>query len=122
MPKIDTLFHSWRGFYYFLFLLALLSAIVAFFLCPETYFHRPPLAFDGRILIQSTAERVTIYETWEEAGLEKALPQLPVTSAEIKAGELKVWGLDIPNRWSRMRAIYPQIFLLLLVRIGGART
>ncbi|KAH7360469.1 major facilitator superfamily transporter [Rhexocercosporidium sp. MPI-PUGE-AT-0058] len=114
VPKIDSVFHTWRGFYYVLFLLALLSSVAAYFLCPETYFHRPPLAFDGRVLVQSTAERVTIYETWAEAGLHKALPEAPVTLAKLRADELKILGLDIPNRWSRMRAIYPQILLLLL--------
>ncbi|KAH9211215.1 major facilitator superfamily transporter [Leptodontidium sp. 2 PMI_412] len=114
VPRIDNLFHSWRGFYYVLFLLALLSSLVAFFLCPETYFHRPALAFDSRVLVQSTAERVMIYENWTEAGVQKALPALPVTMAELRADELKIWGLDIPDRWSRMGAIYPQILLLLL--------
>ncbi|KAG4420806.1 hypothetical protein IFR04_006086 [Cadophora malorum] len=114
VPKVDSTFHTWRGFYHVLFLLALFSFVVAFFLCPETYFHRPPLAFDGRVLVQSTAERVTIYEDWREIGVDKALPALPITLAELKVDELKVWGLDIPNRWKRMGAIYPQILLLLL--------
>ena len=55
-----------------------------------------------------------IYENWTEAGVQKALPALPVTMAELRADELKIWGLDIPDRWSRMGAIYPQILLLLL--------
>ncbi|KAK0113011.1 hypothetical protein ONS95_014721 [Cadophora gregata] len=114
VPKLDSTFHTWRGFYHVLFLLALFSSVVAFFLCPETYFHRPPLAFDGRVLVQSTAERVTIYENWRGVGMDKELPELPLTCAERKVNELKVWGLDIPNRWSRMGAIYPQILLLLL--------
>lgn len=43
-----------------------LILILMFLFVPETYFRRPPVAFDGRILVQSGTEKVKIYEEWHE--------------------------------------------------------
>lgn len=40
--------------------------LLLFVFLPETYFWRPPVAFDGRILVQSGTEKVKIYEEWHE--------------------------------------------------------
>lgn len=40
--------------------------LAIFLFVPETYFQRPPVAFDGRVLVQSATEKVQIYNEWNE--------------------------------------------------------
>lgn len=44
---------------------AVITLLILFFV-PETYFRRPPVAFDGRVLVQSGAEKVSIYDEWRD--------------------------------------------------------
>lgn len=45
---------------------AALLFLAIFLFVPETYFQRPPVAFDGRVLVQSGTEKVRIYDEWRE--------------------------------------------------------
>lgn len=45
---------------------AALLFLAIFFFVPETYFQRPPVAFDGRVLVQSGTEKIRIYDEWRE--------------------------------------------------------
>lgn len=44
----------------------MILTVLIFLFVPETYFQRPPVAFDGRVLVQSGTEKVKIYDEWHE--------------------------------------------------------
>ncbi|KAH7379084.1 major facilitator superfamily transporter [Cadophora sp. MPI-SDFR-AT-0126] len=102
---------TWRLFYSSWAIASLLSVVLAFFFYPETYFVRPPVAFNGRVLIQSATEKVHVYEDWEEVPDGKALPETPNQSPW--AGNLKFWGLT-RGGWRAMRICYSQVLGCLL--------
>lgn len=111
IPEVVRFGSTWRTFYRLWTIPSLAAFLLAFFFYPETYFHRPAVAFDGHVLMQSATERVEIYEDWEEVPGGKALPQLPENSqlaASIK--ELRVWG-TINGGWKSMLACYSQILM-----------
>ena len=97
---------TWRMFYSTWAPPSLLSSILAFFFYPETYFIRPPVAFNGRVLIQSATEKVQVYEDWEEVPGGKTLPDTPNQSAWAR--NLKFWGLT-RGGWKAMGACYSQV-------------
>lgn len=64
----------------------------AFFLCPETYYVRPPIAFDGHVLVQSSEEKLHIYEGWDETPGGKVLPEVPDRYfLNISRNDLRFW-------------------------------
>ncbi|KAH9208091.1 major facilitator superfamily transporter [Leptodontidium sp. 2 PMI_412] len=97
---------TWRIFHYSWAIPALLSLLLAFFFYPETYFIRPPVAFNGRILVQSATEKVRIYEDWEEVPGGKALPETPNQRPWIR--DLKFRGITWGG-WKAMRGCYSQV-------------
>ncbi|KAK0118586.1 hypothetical protein ONS95_007471 [Cadophora gregata] len=111
IPLFITQKATWRLFYHSWSIPSLLSVILAFFFYPETYFIRPPVAFNGRILMQSATEKVQVYEDWEEIPGGKALPDTP--SRFPWARNLKIWGLT-RGGWKAMRACYAQVLGCLL--------
>jgi hypothetical protein len=80
LPHISFLMGDLRTALLVCEIAVLVSGLLVLFLVPETYFLRPALAFDGRVLVQSSTEKVEIYDNWEDAQAEKALPDLPRTS------------------------------------------
>ncbi|KAL8372543.1 hypothetical protein RB595_002059 [Gaeumannomyces hyphopodioides] len=58
----------WRSFYLIATAVCCLALVLVFFFCPETYFLRPPVVFDGRVLVQSGSEKVRIYDTQPGVG------------------------------------------------------
>lgn len=100
---------NWRTFYAVWTIPCLLSVALAFFFYRETYFIRPPVAFDGRILLQSSSERVKVYDTWEDAPEDKELPEEPESRG------FRRWLRDFATirrtkgGWKAMGACYPQI-------------
>lgn len=92
----------------------LASFLLAYFFYPETYFVRPALAFNGRVLVQSSTEKTQIYDNWDEAPSGKVLPDLPETSSwTFSRKEFDLWGLT-PGGWKACWKCYPQILLCLL--------
>ena len=80
---------------------------------PETFFHRPPVAYDGRILVQTGAEKVHIYEDWDEVPGGKVTPNAPLKSRMQRfLDRLRFWGRQ-PGEWKSTGACYPQIVLCL---------
>lgn len=77
---------EWRKPYRVIAISTALVTILIFFFVPETYFYRPPVALDGRVLVQSGTEKVQIYDEIREipadngnnhstmAGLDTTLP------------------------------------------------
>jgi len=68
-----------------------ITATLLLFLVPETYFQRPPVAFDGRVLIQTSTEKIEIYDDWEAAQAEKELPDLPSSKFRNLVQLLSFW-------------------------------
>ena len=91
VPQMTNDGTSWRTFYLIWFIPSAVSVALVFFLVPETYFIRPAVAFDGRILVQTATEKVKIYQDWEETPGGKTLPELPHQSLWIR--DLQFWGL-----------------------------
>lgn len=113
VPLMADTEHQWRPIYWTWALPAMISFTLAYFLVPETYFRRPPVAFDGRIVIQTGSEAVQIYDDPGEAALEvKPLPELPPQSA----WRFWTWKFGISCsgvRWKSMFACYPQMLFCL---------
>jgi len=110
VPQMTQNTTKWRLFYDIWIIPIAISCLVAFFFFPETYFLRPAVAFDGRILLQSATEKVQIYPDWEAAAMEKNLPDTPQSGWKLKIRELKFWGMN-DGGWSAMRHCYVQILL-----------
>lgn len=109
LPYMANANRNWRTFFHIFITPCALACIGMFFLFPETYFVRPAVAFDGRIIVQSATEKIKLYDSWEEVPGGKNLPDTP---GWIKT-DLKVWGLT-KGGWKAMRACYPQILLCIL--------
>jgi MFS family permease len=57
IPLVFDLSTIWKPFYFAWSFPSLVSTLLVFLVVPETYFLRPPVAFDGRVLVQSGSER-----------------------------------------------------------------
>ncbi|RYP87626.1 hypothetical protein DL769_000485 [Monosporascus sp. CRB-8-3] len=93
---------------------AFITALSLFFL-PESFFIRPAVAYDGRILVQSSTEKVKLYEPWQYAeGEEDDLEQ---ASLEVRHKQISPWMSwmrmlrPFGASWKSMLACYPQILL-----------
>lgn len=104
---------------------AAVVALAVFFFVPETHFHRPPVAFDGRVLVQSGTEKIKIYDEWREipgeggttitmdtieASMPPRIEDLPVHTWRVAA--LRVWTKRVCDAKSAF-ACFIQIFLCL---------
>ncbi|CCT71992.1 uncharacterized protein FFUJ_14014 [Fusarium fujikuroi IMI 58289] len=58
----------------------ILAFLLILFCVPETYFLRPPVTLDSRVLVQSSSKKVEVYRGWDKIKLirnDKPLPDLP---------------------------------------------
>ncbi|KAH7327523.1 major facilitator superfamily transporter [Rhexocercosporidium sp. MPI-PUGE-AT-0058] len=108
VPYMTDSATDWRMVYLLWLIPSTIAFALIFFFLPETYFIRPAVAFDGRIIIQSSTEKIKLYESWEEVPGGKALPDLPG-----KYRDLRIWGTT-RGGWRAMLACYPQILLCFL--------
>jgi hypothetical protein len=60
---------NWRDFYWAWLGPSILSIFMALVWYPETYFERPPMAFDGHIVAQNSSLKVKVYATWDEVSV-----------------------------------------------------
>ncbi|RKL05204.1 hypothetical protein BFJ68_g10694 [Fusarium oxysporum] len=105
---------TWRCVYKVWVAPCILAFILVLFCVPETYFLRPPVALDGRVLVQSSSEKVEIYGGWDEIELirnDKPLPDLP--------SSWSIWSHFKVSRapgtkWESVLATYGQMFLCIL--------
>ena len=106
---------NWRTFYWVWTGPCALAVLLAVFLCPETLFRRPAMAFDGHVLVQSASEKIHIYSDWNEAEEEKALPDTPKESSLWAwIDTLNFWDTIQEGGWKAMIACYSQIIICLL--------
>lgn len=112
LPLMTDVNNNWRPFYQVWTVPTFIAVVLVYLFVPETYFVRPPIAFDGRILVQSGSEKVRVYEDWREVPGGKPLPNTPAPSAFMlfwKQRRIFRRNMD----WKAMGACYPQIFLCL---------
>ena len=57
---------NWRPVYQWYAVPCLISFLLILIAIPETFFVRPPIAFDGRLLVQNGSEHTHIYETTDD--------------------------------------------------------
>lgn len=96
-------FHdNWRTVYWVWTVLCVLCFVASFFLLPESYFVRPAVAYNGKVLIKSGGEKVHIYEDWQGH-------RRPESKAS--SGHQKTWGNL--SSWKDAGACFPQILLCL---------
>ena len=108
--QAGTIEAPWRRFYWVWIGPICLSCVLAFFLFPETYFLRPAVAFDGRIVLQSATEKLEIYDDWESAAAEKELPDQPNTRWGLWLMGLRLWDRTYCS-WGAMGHCYLQILM-----------
>ncbi|KAK7224828.1 hypothetical protein V2G26_012831 [Clonostachys chloroleuca] len=114
LPFIADLNTCWRTVYQVWLGPCLIAAVGLLLFVPETYFLRPPVSLDGRILVQSSSEKVEVYKDWgryETDTPERPLPALPASS--------RFWSrLKISRApgttWSAAVAAYMQMILCIL--------
>lgn len=121
---------EWRKPYRVIGLTTLILALLIFLFVPETYFLRPPVALDGRVLVQSGTEKIQVYDEVREvpannsnthntmAGLDSTLPvdldALPLTVHSWRVSPLfrvgpAARGVDLRAAF----ACFVQVFLVL---------
>lgn len=99
----SRVFHNnWRTVYWLWTVMCVLCFIASYFLLPESYFVRPAVAYNGKVLIQSGGEKVHIYEDWQ-------VHRRPETKAS--SAHRKTWGNL--SSWKDARACFPQMLLCL---------
>ncbi|ORY58860.1 major facilitator superfamily transporter [Pseudomassariella vexata] len=112
IPQIKVVDTDWRSFYWIWSMASLASFVMTLFCFPETFFLRPPVAWDGRIVVQSGSEKVRIYDDWDAVPGEQALPNPPDKHWFKRfIQRIKVWSGR--SEWKAMWACYPQVILCL---------
>ncbi|KAM0431358.1 hypothetical protein ACHAPT_005334 [Fusarium lateritium] len=114
LPFAADICKNWRSIYHVWSAPCLVALGLILFFIPETYFERPPVALDGRVLVQSSSEKVKVYEDWEDLegyGSGRPLPDVPATS--------RFWSqLSIKRppgaSFKAMGATYMQMLLCIL--------
>ncbi|KAM0331450.1 hypothetical protein ACHAQA_003126 [Verticillium albo-atrum] len=113
LPYITDTAVNWKPVYQAWITPSLVSFVLIFFFVPETFFLRPAVAMDGRILAQSSSETVRIYDNWESLGADGSEAHRELAddpNASICWQRLKV-SRAIGTEWKAARAIYMQMLL-----------
>ncbi|KAH7324210.1 major facilitator superfamily domain-containing protein [Stachybotrys elegans] len=97
LPCLMSSETSWRHIYVVWLVVSTISLLLLVVLLPETFFLRPPVALDGRVLIQTASEKVLVYREEEFAG--------PRNEAETQS---------LTINWKSLLATYMQMLLCLL--------
>ncbi|KAI4601331.1 hypothetical protein KJ359_012522 [Pestalotiopsis sp. 9143b] len=109
LPRIAALATEWRCVYQVWFGVTLISLVFLICFVPETFYIRPPVAFDGRVLVQSGTEKVRIYDKWDE------IPNSPEGEEETSTEREQAWLERMKVRrargttWSSMWTTYAQM-------------
>lgn len=109
-PRVTEAYlgNNWRATEWIWVVLSGLSLLASALFLPETYFVRPAVAYDGKILIQSAGEKVHIYEDGQVRRPESYHPAL----RSRRGRSASRWGARVS--WADAGACYPQILLHLL--------
>ncbi|KAH7110224.1 major facilitator superfamily domain-containing protein [Dactylonectria estremocensis] len=113
LPFTADLQTKWRPVYDVWFGMCLLSFVLTLLFVPESFFLRPPVALDGRVLVQSGTETVHIYDDWSGLSCstnQKPLPDIPPTNTI--GNRLKITQAP-GTTWRSLPAAYMQMLLCL---------
>ncbi|KAH9224888.1 major facilitator superfamily transporter, partial [Leptodontidium sp. 2 PMI_412] len=112
-PQFANTGVAWRTFYRILIIPCVVSLLLVLFLYPETYFVRPGLALDGRILVQSATEKVYLYDDDDQAPDTESKADQPGKSLlRFRFSDLKIWRTT--GSLSAMVACYRQMLLCFI--------
>jgi hypothetical protein len=114
LPLTTDVTVQWRCVYKIWFAPCVVALALVIIFVPETYFLRPPVALDGRVLVQSASEKIQVYGGWDEVeGIrnEKPLPDIPASWSFWS--QLKISRAPGTN-WSSMAVTYGQMLLCIL--------
>lgn len=110
--KIVSAGASWRAFYWVWLGPCVVAIVMALFCVPETYFERPPMAFDGHIISQDDCGRVDVYEKWDDVPGGKPVPYLPeFTSKRDTLKRILFWNRTATAGLSAIKAFPRQILI-----------
>ncbi|RYP14828.1 hypothetical protein DL765_006129 [Monosporascus sp. GIB2] len=106
---------SFRGIFLTCTIISTSLTTLSLFFLRESFFIRPAVAYDGRVLVQSSTEKVEVYEPWQycEAG-ENDLEQ---ERLEVRHKQIPPWmswmrmSRPFGTSWKSMLACYPQVLL-----------
>ncbi|KAM0334191.1 hypothetical protein ACHAQA_001211 [Verticillium albo-atrum] len=99
-------YQAWFGPCFVVFLLT--------FLIPETYFIRPAVALDGRILVQSSTEKIQIYDNWESVPCGPDCPHNHDATSDAYGWTQRLRVKRAPGTdWKSAWATYAQMVLCL---------
>ncbi|KAI9687555.1 MAG: hypothetical protein M1822_002165 [Bathelium mastoideum] len=104
---------EWRGFYKVWAFPAAVSCVATFFLFPETFYKRPAIAFDGRLIVQSAEEDVIIYDDALDDFSDKLLPIDPQRSLTRQLSGLFAVPRAALGRWRAMAQCYGQVLFCI---------
>ncbi|EGY14342.1 uncharacterized protein VDAG_05506 [Verticillium dahliae VdLs.17] len=128
LPYITDTAVNWKPVYRVWIIPCVISLLVIYFFIPESFFLRPAVAMDGRILTQSSSETVRIYDNWEDLDAEGRDPHRELADepkSSLRRQCLKVTRA-IGTEWKAAGAIYMQMLLcfcnplVLWVSLWGA--
>ncbi|RYP91048.1 hypothetical protein DL770_002821 [Monosporascus sp. CRB-9-2] len=89
-------------------------ATLSLFFLPESFFVRPAVAYDGRVLVQSSTEKVQMYEPWQYGEGEDDLEQARLEDRDKQIPPWMLWmrmSRPFGASWRSMLACYPQVLL-----------
>ncbi|KAL8388916.1 hypothetical protein RB595_009019 [Gaeumannomyces hyphopodioides] len=79
VPLTNDLSTQWRPVYRAWAIPSVVLFVLVWLFVPETYFLRPPVALDGRILVQGGSEKIRMYDDWDQVpGGRPAAPEDPL--------------------------------------------
>ncbi|CRJ90865.1 hypothetical protein BN1723_008486 [Verticillium longisporum] len=113
LPYITDTAVNWKPVYRVWIIPCVISLLVVYFFIPESFFLRPAVAMDGRILTQSSSETVRIYDNWEDLDAEGRDPHRELADepkSSLRRQCLKVTRA-IGTEWKAAGAIYMQMLL-----------
>ncbi|KAJ4014135.1 hypothetical protein NW752_005855 [Fusarium irregulare] len=113
LPYTTNLEFTWRSVYQVWFGPCVVALFLAIVFIPETYFLRPPVALDGRVLVQSSSEKVQIYGGWDELEAQNGKPLPDIPSAKSFWSHFKVKKAP-ETSWESWVATYAQMGLCIL--------
>ncbi|EJT72450.1 hypothetical protein GGTG_09316 [Gaeumannomyces tritici R3-111a-1] len=95
VPLTNDVSTYWRPIYRAWAVPSAVLFVLVWLFVPETYFLRPPVALDGRILVQGGSEKVRMYDDWDQVpGGRPAAPEDAVYGGGSKRGSSDGSGDD----------------------------
>lgn len=93
VPLTNDLSTQWRPIYRGWAIPSAVMFVLVWLFVPETYFLRPPVALDGRILVQGGSEKIRMYDDWDEVPGGCPTPP-PSPPPKHSGGGGAAWGDD----------------------------